>query len=360
MNVPSPLTVLHLVNSLQWGGVRRHVLDLAEGCTATGVRSLVAAWLPPDDPLRGRADVLHLPLYGPDGLRKSIVGFGRSVRLLRALIVRERIDVLHMHSRYAALLGAACTRGREIPRVYTAHNTFDDLRRLPWYPRDIIAPAPAVAAHFRATVAAASRCHIHTVSHGVRLPPEGMRPAADGPRFCFAGRLAEEKGVRVLADALRILAGRNDAPHADILGAGPLADWLASALPRSAFPNVRLHGFVERPEGVIAGATALLFPSLALDAAPYAVLEAMALGVPVIAGDLEVLRADVIPGKTGILVPAGDAAALAEAMLQLAADASGARRMGEAARAHIREAHAIERMCVETTQVYRLAAGVDT
>ena len=66
------ITVLHLVNHLRWGGVRRHVLDLRDGCSAFGVRSLVAAALPAGDTLRASADALHLPLYSGEPGRKSL------------------------------------------------------------------------------------------------------------------------------------------------------------------------------------------------------------------------------------------------------------------------------------------------
>ncbi|MBR9974611.1 MAG: glycosyltransferase, partial [Bacteroidetes bacterium] len=147
-----PLTVLHLINHLQWGGIRRHVLDLKEGCAAYGVRSIIAASLPPDDALDGDGDVFDLPLYAPVTSRKSLRGFFQSVRLLRRLVAQEGVQVLHMHSRYATLLAAMVSQDAQLARVYTAHSNFEHLRWLPWYPDTVIVPTAAGDSHFRATV----------------------------------------------------------------------------------------------------------------------------------------------------------------------------------------------------------------
>lgn len=351
----SPVTVLHLVNTLQWGGVRRHVLDLRRGLAAHGVRGLIAAWLPADDPLARDASVHALPLYDASGTRKSLPGFIESVHRVRSLLRHEDVALVHEHSRYAALLGDLATRGRHVARLYTAHNVFEDLRRFPFYPREIIAPTVAVRDHFLAHVHGAARRRVTVVRHGVVIPESTVRKEEIRPRFCFVGRLCEEKGIRVLVEALGLLreAG-GELPEIDILGDGPLHGWLTSQV-RSSLDGmtIRMHGYVADPMTVLDGATALLFPSIGLDSAAYVVLEALAAAHPVIASDLPIFRELVRDGESGITVPPGDAHALAVAMRTAMAAPRRMHAMGTVGQEIVRRFHGEDRMCAETVALYR-------
>jgi glycosyltransferase involved in cell wall biosynthesis len=350
-----PVTVLHLINTMEWGGVRKHVLDLADGLTAHGVRSCIAAWIPPGDILHGDPRVTHLPLYGAESSTKSPSGFLAAIRTLRLMLQQEEVQILHMHSRYATLLGSLAVRGKRVHRVYTVHNTFDDLRWLPWYPPDVIAPALSVQEHFLERQRGAEHRRMRVIAHGVSIPTlEQIFPELS-PRFCFAGRLCEEKGVRILYSALlRLRDAGARLPVVDIIGNGPLFKWLQENVKLDfSSDSIRLHGHVDNPAALIAGATALIFPSVRLDSAPYITLEAMALGVPVIASDLEVLRHLVLPNETGVTFPAGNSAALAEAMQHAMAEPDAMRDMGLRGRDLVQERFGIERMCAETAAFYR-------
>ncbi len=349
------MTVLHLINTMEWGGVRRHILDLADGLDAQGVRSIIAAWIPPDDILHGDPRVTHLPLY--DGWRhlKSPGGFFSAIRTLRRLLMEEKVDVLHMHSRYATLLGSMAGRAAAARRVYTAHNTFENLRRLPWYPRDIIAPAEAVREAVRANIHGSERLRITVIPHGVEIPASIPVASDSSPRFCFAGRMCEEKGVRVLYQALLRLKDEGGSfPTVDVLGDGLLLDWLKERLDAD-FPGlpISVHGFHPNPQELISGSTALLFPSLGLDSAPYITLEAMALAVPVIASDLAVLRGLIIPEQTGLTFPSGDVEAFASVLRRAMKNTEHLRALGLQARELVQQRHGLDRMCTETAALYR-------
>jgi glycosyltransferase involved in cell wall biosynthesis len=82
-------------------------------------------------------------------------------------------------------------------------------------------------------------------------------------------------------------------------------------------------------------------------------LEAMAAGKPIVASRTATIPEVVLDGETGVLVPPGDAAALAEALAQLASDAELARRMGEAGRERLRQHFSIDKMVGDTEMLYR-------
>ena len=88
---------------------------------------------------------------------------------------------------------------------------------------------------------------------------------------------------------------------------------------------------------------------------PLALLEAMAAGLPVIATRVGGVPEAVRDGREGLLVPAGDPGALASAIRVLAADREARGRMGEAARARIREEYSVDRMAARTCAVYEEA-----
>lgn len=161
------------------------------------------------------------------------------------------------------------------------------------------------------------------------------RVTADtAPRFLFASRLTPEKGTRVLASAVKLLAARHASIAIDIIGDGPdreLMDALAAEHP--AGPIVRLLAPVAYGEAfftMLRDYDAVLVPILS-DEQPRVVYDAGAQAVSTIGSDLPGLRA-CVPTGTGRLIPANDANALADALLAAAADRVQLRDWAMAAR----------------------------
>jgi glycosyltransferase involved in cell wall biosynthesis len=133
------------------------------------------------------------------------------------------------------------------------------------------------------------------------------------PRFLFAARLIQEKGVGVVLEAVDILATRNVAAEIDIIGAGPLrALCVAKA---GAHGSVMMRVLDPVPYGepffaLLREYDAVLVPSLS-DEQPRIVFDAYSQGVPVIASDTDGLRPHVVSGRTGWLLEPGNPEALA-------------------------------------------------
>jgi glycosyltransferase involved in cell wall biosynthesis len=133
----------------------------------------------------------------------------------------------------------------------------------------------------------------------------GIRPTR-GDYALFAGRLSEEKGVGTL---LRAVGRMGRAPQLKIAGNGPLM-----AADRHAQPGVEWLGHRTREETLtlMRGASLLIMPSECYENMPLTIIEAFAVGLPVIATRLGTMAEMVSHGRTGLLFPAGDDAALAE------------------------------------------------
>ena len=154
------------------------------------------------------------------------------------------------------------------------------------------------------------------------------------PAVLFAGRLTQDKGVEVLLEAIRQLQARGTRVRVDIIGDGPLRDACARAADSENLTAVRLLDPV--PYGapffeLLQRYHAVVVPSLGQEQ-PRILFDAYAQAVPVIASDTDGIRPHVAAGKTGWLVPPADAAALAQAIDELAANAGSARDRGLAAR----------------------------
>lgn len=144
---------------------------------------------------------------------------------------------------------------------------------------------------------------------------EVLRPRTEvGNAFVYAGRLAPEKG---LDTAIRAASGAGVA--LDIVGTGPEE----SALKRTAATigaNVRFHGHQEvaRLNEIIAGARALVLPSEWYENAPISLLEAYALGVPVIGASIGGIPEMIRPGATGWVFESGSVEALRDRFEEVA------------------------------------------
>lgn len=170
---------------------------------------------------------------------------------------------------------------------------------------------------------------------GVEIPASPPAEARE-PVLLFAGRFVEKKGITVLADAVRMLRAWGDTTTVVCAGDGPLRPVL-EALSRDV-SGVELSGWISQAALAerMGTARALLVPSVVAadgdaEGLPSVVVEAMARGCAVV-GSGEGGIAEVITNETtGLLVPPGDAAALAGAMHRLQSENGLAPRLAQEA-----------------------------
>jgi len=159
--------------------------------------------------------------------------------------------------------------------------------------------------------------------------------AGAGAGVAYAGRLAQEKGVDVLIEAVALLEGVT----LEVAGDGPEREALESLARRLAPERVRFHGALSKKatHDLLRGAALVAVPSRWYENQPMIVLEAFACGVPVVASQLGGLPELIEPGVDGALVPANDPLALAGALRDVLGDPGRAVSMGAAARAKVEE-----------------------
>ena len=280
---------------------------------------------------------------------------------LRAAVserLRERrYDVVHAHwvVPNAALI-VDIVRAHRVPLVVSLHGSDVFLA-------ERLAPARALARRALRGAGAVTACSDDLRARGLRLGsvpertrtvPYGVDTAAFSPERAFAGagpragfgapegamrvvamgRLVEKKGFATLVEA----AARVSGIHVVIIGDGDLRAQLERRARELASP-VTFVGALERADAAtaLAAADVMAVPSVVdragnVDGLPNAMLEGLASGRAVVASRVGGIPDVVEDGVNGLLVPPGDAAALAEALRRLAAEPETRERLGREAR----------------------------
>ena len=267
---------------------------------------------------------------------------------------RTRYDVIHVHWPLPlALFGWAAQRARSARLVTTFYGV--ELRWvkgglpflkgfLGWAARRsdrVVAISSYTARELREL----ADVPIEIIPYTTSLPEVDQAPATQdgtGP-VLFVGRLVERKGVAHLIEAVARLGPA--APRLEIVGDGPERPGLATLAERLGVASrVVFQGKIspEELQASYARAAVCVLPSV-LDARGdteglgVVLLEAMNHGTPVIASRIGGIPDIVEDGVSGLLVPAGDADALAAAVRRLRDDPALARRLGEGGRRRLRE-----------------------
>jgi glycosyltransferase involved in cell wall biosynthesis len=185
------------------------------------------------------------------------------------------------------------------------------------------------------------------------LPAKG----AHVPRILFLGQLVERKGLHVLVDAL----ARINVPAELVLAGG---DWSDPGYPQRVQQLARELRVADRivfenhrqdVGALLSTADIFVLPSLS-DARPRSIIEAMSLGIPVVASDTGGIPSLIASNQTGILVPPGDGAALGAALQRLLVDADLRRSLGAAAQVSAAENFRADRTAAEYVRLYRRLA----
>jgi len=161
-----------------------------------------------------------------------------------------------------------------------------------------------------------SRCALMPGS-GVDLTRFSPQPPGGSTRFLMVARLLREKGVYEFVEAARLVRQRHPEARFEILGGSDPRN--PTAIPEEEAchfaPDVECLGHVEDVRPYLSRADVIVLPSYR-EGTPRSLLEAAAMGRPLIATDAVGCREAVEDGVTGLLVPIKNAAALAQAMLK--------------------------------------------
>jgi phosphatidyl-myo-inositol alpha-mannosyltransferase len=353
-----------------WGGVLEHADHQARALAELGVEAkLIVGHDPP-----GRLTKLLHPKEGRHTRPPAyVLPVGRSVivpanaslpnivlsppamlRMKRAF-ERERFDVLHVHEPLAPVLSAFTLLVADGPTVATCHAA----GRLAWYPMgNVLWGIAGKRVDYRIAVSEAARRSaepylggpFEVIPNGIVLP-ERFDAGNRAGNVVFIGRNEQRKGLHVLLRAWPQVAGRTGA-RLRVVGADPLSvRWLARRQGFSLDAVDLLGGLYEEDlTRELERASLLVAPSLGGESFGMVLTRAFASATPAVASNIEGYAA-VATAESAVLVPPGEPAALAAALVEVLEDEPRRLAMGEAART-VAERYSWERIARRLVAIY--------
>lgn len=289
-----------------------------------------------------------------------------ALRRIRAIIREGGFQIVHADGPRNAFYGGIAAALARVPLVWHIRSSDRD----PWdrllygLCTRLILVADALRVRFD-FAARDGKCV--TIHNGVDLdefragagpsPPAGLEIRDDETVLVCAGRVEPMKGQACLVEALGKLRERRR--NLRLLLCGEIADegyrehCMRLGDRCGVADRLRFLGHRDDMAEVLSAADLVVMPSLYGEAFPRAVIEAMAVGRPVVATDVGGTREAIDEGVTGHVVPPGDAEALADRIARLAGNEAMRAAMGQAARHRAEERFGIEANVRATERLYR-------
>jgi len=369
--------VLHIVGSSRYGGGSYVILRLAQMARQQGWEPAVLT----TDPVFQQVLTEHqIPFVALECIWREIhpLRDWRGYQRLRDYLQRERFDLVHTHTSKGGFIGRAAAWHAQIPAVlHTVHGFAFHEQSRPWAVR-FYAGLERLAARWCHRIVTVTEYHRRwALQLGIGTPeqlraiPNGIEPSRVLPQndptrlrqlLCLTsdtrvilttGRLAKQKGLEYLIEAVRLLR-REQLPSFVVLiaGDGPLRASLMRQVQQAGVSNyVRFLGFWRSVGDLLALADIIVLPSL-WEGLSIALLEAMAAGKPIITTTIGSNLEATDNGRAAKLVPPKDPHALADTLCDWLIHPEQARPYAEAARQRFAEHYTEERMLEQYRQLY--------
>jgi len=296
-----------------------------------------------------------------NGSLPNIILSPRSLFRIRRVLETERFDLLHLHEPMTPAPCVATLALARCPLVATFHASGE----LSWlkpgkylwgFLLDRLDHRIAVSEPARESASRYFPGEYELIPNGV-LVPGRAEPRGREQRIVFVGRHEPRKGLQILLRAWPEIHRRTRA-RLSVIGADPLAVRLLFARLRVPEDGVDVRGFLSQDEltDELLRAKVLVAPSLGGESFGMVLTRAFACATPVVASDISGYRGVMEP-QAGRLVPPGDPAALAEAVVNLLEDEAAREELGRAARVLAQERYSWEGIAQRLSEIYEGLVG---
>jgi glycosyltransferase involved in cell wall biosynthesis len=355
-DLPKRLRVAQITLGLDIGGQERLLVEMARQrdrarfdwtVIVLGRRGILADALETDG-------VRVVPLDAPSGLRFGL--WRQLARMFRA----EHYDIVHTHDERPLIYGMPAAWWAGVNRrIHTHHH--GRLASISGRQRFLIRQAARCAEHFVCVSNDSARFmieqgiaeqQVRTIHNGIDLTRFAFLGPADGGPIVTVARLSPEKDVANLLRAAQGVVAQFPQARFEIAGDGPCrADLMRLTQELRLSENVLFHGEVLGIAALLARARLFVLPSQT-EGISLTLLEAQARGLPVVATQVGGTPEVVDAGATGLLVPARDPAALAQAIGAILSDPERGRQMGRAGRQRVENCFDIRTMTKQYEALY--------
>lgn len=300
-------------NLFKGGGVQECVLALQAGLNQLGYKVKIITPLPFDHKTQTLKDVIFIgraadvksPFHTTAQLSVSL-----DTHAIDDVLKQEQFDILHFHEPWVPLVSLQILSRSHSKNIATFHAKLPESamsktieKVITPYTRSVIKYLDSLTA---VSEAAAEYVHsltdktVHIIPNGINLDDYRHKNTATNNTLLYIGRLERRKGVKYLLKAFALVADKDQAVRLIIAGDGPDRTKLEAYVKEKTIPRVEFRGFVSQPEKLKLLSHARLFVSPALFGESFGIvlLEAMAAGVPIVAGNN--------PGYSGVLRGTGE------------------------------------------------------
>ncbi len=362
----SGIGVVHIVNGEFYAGAERVQDLLGQRLPELGYRVSFACLK------RGvfQRDLCRSGNASLDASMRSRLDIVRTARAVARYARQQDCRLIHTHTARGALVGSLASALSDLPLVHHVHSptTRDSARR--WINQlnslvekgtlrrasALVAVSASMAGYLRARGYDAER--ITVVPNGVAVAETAVagRASADELTIGAVALFRPRKGIETLLQALALVRARGCSVRLRAVGGFETPEYETSirqlCRQLDLEGQVEWRGFQSDVAAELGRMDMLVLPSLYGEGMPMVVLEAMAVGLPVVASRVEGVPEVVRDGVDGVLVSPGDAGGLADAIGALAADPQRSAAMGVAGRQRQREEFSDRSMAERVSHVY--------
>ncbi|MFH1688195.1 MAG: glycosyltransferase family 4 protein [bacterium] len=295
----------------------------------------------------------------------------RAASLVRDYLRQQRIDILCTHEYRAHIVGMIARRGTKARWIACSRGwTEEDFKIRLYHALDkmmirfadhIVAVSDSQRARLRRLLIPARK--ISVVTNAIdpirfrSVPPINLKERfgfpADACVIVTAGRFSREKGQRFLIEVARSITGRFDQTRFVLFGDGPDLETIRSKVQKWRLSDrILCPGFESDLIGALKGADMLVNPSQS-EGLPNIVLEAMAVGLPVVATSVGGVPELVEHNRSGLLVPYGNSARMEAAIAELITDGQLRQKLADQAKEVVASRFSFDHQNEQLTDIYR-------
>lgn len=363
------MRALHVNTHVNTGGIGQYIASLTKALKRKGVDCIVASSGGDLETELNKNGIKHIYINLNTKSELSPKVLMSVFTLADDIVKKEKIDLIHAHSRVSQVSSFFASRRAGIPYVTTCHGYFKKrFGRLFFdtWGEKVIAISGAVRMHLEKDFGIKEE-RIELIYNGIDIDrfssiysPEDILNVKkklllkEGPVIGTMGRLSSVKGQKFLIEAMRhVISKRNDV-QCLIIGSGPeekilkkQADDLGIAssisFMQSSYADIPLY---------LSSMDVFVLPSIA-EGLGLALLEAMSMGKPCIGSDIGGIKDIIEEGVNGLTVPVGNEKAIADAVIKLLDDRALAQKLGTKAKEVVKERFLLDSMAEKVSHLYR-------
>lgn len=362
------ISILEIIGDPSLAGAPRHLLAIVENLSLENFTINVIC---PPGPLAGEIKKLRRHVELDIIPMKSRLDF-KAISEIKKEIKHLKPDIIHIHGTRAGLLGRVAAIGSNIPVIYTEHLWTKQFRLqnrflnfvhyfTNWFLDMFTTLNIAVSQAVKDFLVSSHISYIDKVKviyNGIEKSKLRASIFTSDKEFLLAtvGTLNPQKGVQFLIRALPKIVKEYPGLRLEIIGDGGYKRKLQDEVKHLKLKNyVKFTGFVPDVSKYLTSFDLYIQPSLS-ESFGLAILQAMSVGLPVIATNTGGIPEVVTEGKSGLLVEPMDSKALAEAILELLRHPQKAKKMGEMAHKEAQLKFNLDDMIKELEKTYESVA----